>query len=341
MMEILVAIDFIASTVWLTAWPPSRASRAALVAMPSVTLALSAFCLTLAAISCSEAVVSSTLAACSLADWLSVCEVADTWPEAAVSAAAAAFTSEMVDTSWRIIALVSVCSWAKMPWWWPSSVPVRSPWAMRLIAWLTSPSDDSVDASSLFRCSPSVRKKPSRCARFMRRVKSPCDAASTTWVTSSSADTSAVRSTHSRIEPTRWPCGSLIGLATSLIVCTPNRNCAACGLVIWSTMPRWCDGLRWKVSKFWPTTLSAEKCGTALRRSASMRRSSCSTERLAKRITPALSVTITALGTASSARRMRRFSCAARALSRSTPRTVSIVSLMKAFLPGSFCIGAS
>ena len=51
MIEILVAMLFIASTVWLTAWPPSMASLAAWVAMPSVTVALSAFCLTDAAIS--------------------------------------------------------------------------------------------------------------------------------------------------------------------------------------------------------------------------------------------------------------------------------------------------
>ena len=44
--------------------------RQRLGAMRSVTLALSAFCLTLEAISCSEAVVSSTLAAC----WEAECD---------------------------------------------------------------------------------------------------------------------------------------------------------------------------------------------------------------------------------------------------------------------------
>ena len=48
--------------------PPSPASLLALVAMPSVMLALSLFCLMDEAISCNEALVSSTLAAC----WLAV-----------------------------------------------------------------------------------------------------------------------------------------------------------------------------------------------------------------------------------------------------------------------------
>jgi hypothetical protein len=48
------------------------ASRLALVAMPSVTLALSLFWLMLALITSICAVVSSTLAACSLAAWLRI-----------------------------------------------------------------------------------------------------------------------------------------------------------------------------------------------------------------------------------------------------------------------------
>ena len=85
MMLILVAMDFMASTVLPTARPPSAASREAWPAMRSVMLAFSAFCLTEEAISCSEAVVSSTLAACSEADCDSDCDVEDTWPEAALS----------------------------------------------------------------------------------------------------------------------------------------------------------------------------------------------------------------------------------------------------------------
>ena len=62
-MPILAAICCIACTVWRTAWPPSRASSAAWVAMPSVVVALCAFCCTDALICCSEALVCSTLAA--------------------------------------------------------------------------------------------------------------------------------------------------------------------------------------------------------------------------------------------------------------------------------------
>jgi hypothetical protein len=70
MMPIRLAICFMASTVSLTASPPSTASLAALLAMPSVTWALSVFWLMLALICSMEALVSSMLEACSLLDWL-------------------------------------------------------------------------------------------------------------------------------------------------------------------------------------------------------------------------------------------------------------------------------
>jgi hypothetical protein len=66
-MLILVAICFIAATVCPTAPPPSTASLLVLVAIPSVTLALSEFWLMLADITSICDDVSSTLAACSLA----------------------------------------------------------------------------------------------------------------------------------------------------------------------------------------------------------------------------------------------------------------------------------
>jgi hypothetical protein len=70
MIEIFWAICFIASTVSATACPPSRASSALLMAIFSVSLALSAFCRMLAAISSMELEVSSAAAACSVAPWL-------------------------------------------------------------------------------------------------------------------------------------------------------------------------------------------------------------------------------------------------------------------------------
>ena len=61
--------------------------------MPSVTLAFSVFCVIEAVICSIEALVSSTLAACSLAAWLIDCAVALTSSEAEDSASALARTS--------------------------------------------------------------------------------------------------------------------------------------------------------------------------------------------------------------------------------------------------------
>jgi hypothetical protein len=96
MIPILPAIDFMASTVSFTAVPPCVASTELLVAMLSVTLAFSVFCVILAVICSIEAVVSSTDAACSLEDCDKDCAVADTWPAALDSASAAPFTSPMI-----------------------------------------------------------------------------------------------------------------------------------------------------------------------------------------------------------------------------------------------------
>jgi hypothetical protein len=65
----------------------------ALVAMLLVTLALSLFCVIEADITSIDAVVSSTLEACSLAACDRLCAVALTWLAAPVSASAAARTS--------------------------------------------------------------------------------------------------------------------------------------------------------------------------------------------------------------------------------------------------------
>ena len=126
-IEILAAICFIALTVCVTAWPPSPASLLALVAMPSVTRALSLFCEIEADISSIEAVVSSTDDACSLADCDSDCAVALTWLAAPVSASAAARTSSMMPASFSLVALASFLTWSKMPS------------ALRVMRWLRSP----------------------------------------------------------------------------------------------------------------------------------------------------------------------------------------------------------
>ena len=106
-MLIFAAICFMAVTVWLTAWPPSPASLLALVAMPSVTLALSLFWVIEADIMSIEDVVSSTDEACSLAACDSDCAVALTWLAAPVSAVAAARTSSMMAASFSQLELAS------------------------------------------------------------------------------------------------------------------------------------------------------------------------------------------------------------------------------------------
>ncbi|KFB69828.1 MAG: hypothetical protein CAPSK01_000541 [Candidatus Accumulibacter vicinus] len=106
MMPILSAMVFIASTVRPTASPPSTAWRAAVEAMPSVTLAFSVFC-TIEALICSMlAVVSSTDAACSLDDCDKDWAVADTWPEAFERWSAAPRTSPMISASLPIIVVI-------------------------------------------------------------------------------------------------------------------------------------------------------------------------------------------------------------------------------------------
>ena len=127
-MEILAAICFIAATVCVTAEPPSPASLLALVAMPSVTRALSLFCEIDADIRSIDAVVSSTELACSLADCDRLCAVALTWLAAPVSASAAARTSSMIALSFSLVVLASFLTWSK----WPS--------AWRVMRWVRSPS---------------------------------------------------------------------------------------------------------------------------------------------------------------------------------------------------------
>ncbi len=73
--------------------------------MPSVTLAFSEFCEIEAVICSSEALVSSTPAACSLAAWLSDCAVADSCSEALASVAALPLTSLTMPVSVSMVTL--------------------------------------------------------------------------------------------------------------------------------------------------------------------------------------------------------------------------------------------
>jgi hypothetical protein len=105
-MPIFWAICFIAATVAFTASPPSMASCAALEAMESVSLAFSVFWFT-DALACSMvALVSSTLAACSLDDWLRLCAVALTSSEAPAKLCALPLT--LPTTCWSLCTICCV-----------------------------------------------------------------------------------------------------------------------------------------------------------------------------------------------------------------------------------------
>jgi hypothetical protein len=134
MMPILSAMLFIASTVLPTASPPSTACRAAVDAMPSVTLAFSVFCRIEALICSMLEVVSSTEAACSLDDCDSDWAVAETWPEAFERLSAAVRTSPMISPSLPTIACIAAinCPTSSLPC--TSILTVRSPSASALAA---------------------------------------------------------------------------------------------------------------------------------------------------------------------------------------------------------------
>ena len=131
MMLILVAMVFMAIKVSFTACPPSLASRFALAAMPSVTLAFSVFCAMEADICSTLALVSSTDAACSVLAWLMLWAVTEISSEALARPSDALRTSLMIcDSRWfmpsmaRSRAAVSSRPSASMRW-------VRSPAARR------------------------------------------------------------------------------------------------------------------------------------------------------------------------------------------------------------------
>jgi hypothetical protein len=104
-----------AATVSFTAAPPSVASCAALVAMPSVTFAFSVFCEIDAVICSMEALVSSTPAACSLDACDSDCAVALTCSDALASESAAPLTSATTCASLSTVLFAYSFSLANSP----------------------------------------------------------------------------------------------------------------------------------------------------------------------------------------------------------------------------------
>ncbi len=129
---------------WLAAW----------VAMPSVTVAESAFWRTLALISCRLAVVSSTPAACCEAECARLCEVWLTCSLAELSCCAAERTSAMVPLmvsisslnllhrlAWNSLLPSVPMRWVKSPWVAASTVALISSavrWAISASAWVSA-----------------------------------------------------------------------------------------------------------------------------------------------------------------------------------------------------------
>ena len=99
MMVILPAMTFMARTVSSTATPPFAASSADFSAIFSVCIALSAFCLMLAAISSMDEEASSAAAACSLAPWDIISEPEESSWLPAATLSAAFFTSATTSAS--------------------------------------------------------------------------------------------------------------------------------------------------------------------------------------------------------------------------------------------------
>ncbi len=183
-MPILSAIDFIASTVARTASPPSLASLADLLAMPSVTRAFSVFCPIEADICSIEAVVSSRLAACSDEPCASDCEVALTSSEAADSESAAART------------LPTVCD--RLP-------------TMHCIAY------SRLDWSPLRSCTSTVRSPPAtRCATSAAYAGSP-----PSWRTRLRPSSTATTSPSSTAAPPSAEISTTASATRSLVTLPP------------------------------------------------------------------------------------------------------------------------
>ena len=133
MMLIFLAMSFIAATVCSTATPPSLACLAACTAMPSVTLAFSPFCVIEAVICSTDALVSSTLAACSLEAWFIDCEVALTSSEADDSDSALERTSPTTCASLAVMSRMDANNWPTSSFEVLSMRTVRSPCVMRSV----------------------------------------------------------------------------------------------------------------------------------------------------------------------------------------------------------------
>jgi hypothetical protein len=110
MIEIFSAMALMAPMVSATARPPSAASRAPLTAICSVCFPFSALRLMEALICSRLDVVSCTEAACSLVPCERLCDDADTWFDAPLSAFAPARTSPI---TWASLSNMATKAWPK------------------------------------------------------------------------------------------------------------------------------------------------------------------------------------------------------------------------------------
>ncbi len=133
--------------------------------MLSVIFALSVFCAIEADICSTEAVVSSTLAACSLAAWLSDCEVALTSSEADDSESAALRTSLMTLRRRSAMLFIELSRRPVSSLLLTSSCTPRSP-AARLSATLTA----RLSGRVMLRVTSMPMMKPSTAAMITRPI---------------------------------------------------------------------------------------------------------------------------------------------------------------------------
>ncbi len=212
MMPIFCAICFIAWVVATTASPPSTVSLAAWVAMPSVIRAFSVFWLIDAVICSSEALVSSTPAACSLAACDSDCAVALTSSDALARVSALVLTSPTTCDSFPTMVRIASSNCAV------SSRPCTS------IRMVRSPSDKPLATATARRIGPvtlrlitTPRMAPSNTPLQMMATSSLELRA---WIAPASAlAAAALRS--------RRPLRSVIRLSTSSELARTARDSAA------------------------------------------------------------------------------------------------------------------
>ncbi len=261
-------MPLIVLTTWPTTSPPWVATAAAPTASWLAWRACSAFCLTVAVSSSSEAAVSSRLAAC--------CSVRRDRSSLPVAISPAELLIES-DAPWIWRTIVSSCSAVALASSrMRANTPCRSP-SMRAVRSPCDNADSSREmrarpsallSSKVLSCCVSSSKKPCLPSRPMRLSRSPAAAARTIWLTSSSTRISSVRSAHSTTKPWRSDASPMTGLMIRRMVRPPTRICAVCVCCSAASSLAWCSGRLWNTSMLRPSRSSASKPGSSRRRSS-------------------------------------------------------------------------